>query len=192
MKLFFKDNFIKYLNREINILEYLKDYKNSVYYYGNYDSNNEKILIIEKCDENLREYMERGNKTFTIEEIKTKLKEINELFYIFREKSIIHRDLKLENILVKYTNKEKNEFILKLIDYGIGKFIDRENETATGKCGTYDYIAPEIFLNKVKKYDSSFDIFSLGIILYKLSHFSFFRILSFCIPKSQSVREAPT
>ena len=114
--------------------------------------------------------MERGNKTFTIEEIKTKLKEINELYYLFSEKSIIHRDLKLENNLVKYTNKEKNEFILKLTDYGIGKFIDRENETATGKCGTYDYIAPEIFLNKVKKYDSSFDIFSLGIILYKLSH----------------------
>ena len=170
MKFTLGDNYLKYLNREIYILQSLKDHKNSVYYYGNYDSNNEKVLIIEKCDENLREYMERGNKTFTIKEIKTKLKELNELFYIFQENSIIHRDLKLENILVKYTNKEKNEFILKLTDYGIGKFIDRTNDSSNVKCGTYDYIAPEIFLNKVQKYDSSFDMFSLGIILYKLSH----------------------
>ena len=170
MKFFFGDNFSKYLNREIYILQSLKGYKNSVYYYGDYNSNNEKVLIIEKCDENLREYMERGNKTFTNEEIKTKLKELNELFYIFQKNSIIHRDLKLENILVKYTNKEKNEFILKLTDYGIGKFINKTNDSSNVKCGTYDYIAPEILLKKVEKYDSSYDIFSLGIILYKLSH----------------------
>ena len=35
--------------------------------------------------------------------------------------SIIHRDLKLENILVKYINKEENKIILKLTDYGISK-----------------------------------------------------------------------
>jgi len=170
MKFVYKDNYLKYLNGEINILQSLKDNKNSVYYYGDYDSNNEKILIIEKCDENLREFIERGNKTFTNEEIKAKLKELNELFYIFQEKSIIHRDLKLENILVKYTNKQKNEFTLKLTDYGIGKFIDGINDSSSVKCGTFDYIAPEILLNKVKKYESSFDIFSLGIILYKISH----------------------
>jgi len=84
-----------------------------------------------------------------------------------QEKSIIHRDLKLENILVKYINKEKNKIILKLTDYGISKI---KNNIFTGNRGTYDYIAPEILLNKVEEYKSSFDIFSLGIILYQLSH----------------------
>jgi serine/threonine protein kinase len=107
MKFIFGDNFLKMLNREISLLQSLKCYKNSVYYYGKYDSNNEIVLIFEKCDENLKEFMERGNKTFTSEEIKSKLKELNKIFYYFYEKSIIHKNLKLENILMKYTNKKK-------------------------------------------------------------------------------------
>jgi len=84
-----------------------------------------------------------------------------------QKKSIIHRDLKLENILVKYINKEENKIILKLTDFGISKI---NNNKYTGLRGTYDYIAPEILLDKVEEYKSSVDIFSLGIILYQLSH----------------------
>jgi serine/threonine protein kinase len=34
---------------------------------------------------------------------------------------IVHRDLNLKNILVKYENIEKTKYILKLADYGISK-----------------------------------------------------------------------
>jgi len=88
-------------------------------------------------------------------------------FKAMQKESIIHRDLKLENILVKYINKEKNEIILKLTDYGISEI---KNKKISGLRGTLDYIAPEILLNKVEEYKSSFDIFSLGIILYQISH----------------------
>jgi len=167
MKFNYKNYYLEYINREINILKFLNKYKNSVYYYGNYDSDNEKILIIEKCDKNLRDYIEKDKNIFNIEDIKNKFRELNEVFYAMQKKSIIHRDLKLENILVKYINKEKNNIILKLSDYGISKI---KNNRFTGARGTYDYIAPEILLNKEKEYKSSFDIFSLGIILYQLSH----------------------
>jgi len=167
MKIDYKNCYSKYIDREINILKSLNEYKSSVHYYDDYDSNNERILIIEKCDENLREYIEKNKKIFNIEDIKNLFKELNEVFYAMQKKSIIHRDLKLENILVKYINKEENKIILKLSDFGTSKIKDNE---FTGLIGTKDYIAPEIQLKIVEDYKSSVDIFSLGIILYQLSH----------------------
>ena len=85
--------------------------------------------------------------------------------------NIIHRDLKLKNFLIKYTNEQKTEYIIKLCDYGIGKFLDEKNSTFSGMKGTTETIAPEICLSKTQKYENSIDIFSLGIIFYQLSHY---------------------
>ena len=46
MKIDYNNNYLEYINREINILKSLNKYKSSVYYYGDYDSNNEKILSL--------------------------------------------------------------------------------------------------------------------------------------------------
>ena len=167
MKIDYHNCYLEYIDREINILKSLNEYESSVHYYGDYDSNNEKILIIEKCDENLRDYIEKDKKTLNIEDIKNLFKKLNEVFYAMQKESIIHRDLKLENILVKYINKEENKIILKLTDFGISKIKDNKYSDLRG---TFEYIAPEILLNKVEEYKSSFDMFSLGIILYQLSN----------------------
>ena len=124
---------------------------------------------MEKCDENLREFMEKRNNSLSIEEIKKIFIDIKGIFYIMYKNNIIHRDLKLKNFLIKYINKEKTEFILKLADYGIGKFLN-STSSFSGIKGTYEYIAPELCLHKTKNYDNIADIFSLGIILYQLSH----------------------
>ena len=167
MKKAYNNYYLEYIYREIHILKSLNKYKSSIHYYGDYDSNNEKIIILEKCDINLREYIEKDKKIFDIKDIKVHFKDLNEVFYYMQKNSIIHRDLKLENILVKYINKEKNIIILKLTDYGTSKII---NNTFSGPRGTSDYIAPEILLDKIKEYKSSVDIFSLGVILYQISH----------------------
>ena len=86
------------------------------------------------------------------------------------ENNIIHRDLKLKNFLIKYTNKERTEYIVKLADYGIGKFLNGEKCIFSGMKGTPETVAPEIFLKKTNIYESSVDIFSLGVILYQLSN----------------------
>jgi len=53
-------------------------------------------------------------------------------------KGIIHRDLKLENILV-----DKNGY-LRLIDYGLAKMVKNNEEQAMTFCGTPEYLAPEM------------------------------------------------
>ena len=73
--------------------------------------------------------------------------------------NIIHRDIKPENIFVS----RFGEF--KLGDFGIARELER-TMSGLSKKGTYSYMAPEIY--KGEKYDSSIDIYSLGIVLYKL------------------------
>ena len=52
-------------------------------------------------------------------------------------KGIMHRDLKLENILIDETG------YLKIIDYGLAKTLQQDNTTKTF-CGTPEYLAPEM------------------------------------------------
>jgi V8-like Glu-specific endopeptidase len=123
MKLNYEKNeltdYLKDLNNEIKILKMLSNNRNSIKFYGTYDENNEKVIIMEKCDQNLKQFIKERGKGMQIGEIKSKFKELNQLFRIIQEEKIIHRDLKLENFLIKYTDKKKSEYVIKLCDYGI-------------------------------------------------------------------------
>ena len=125
---------------------------------------------MEKCDEDFEHYLKKRNKSLNEEEIKKIFIDLNKVFEVMNKQNIIHRDLKLKNFLIKYINEEKTEFIVKLADYGIGKFVNKENDIFSGIKGTLETIAPEICLSRTEKYEKSVDIFSLGIILYQLSH----------------------
>ena len=76
-----------------------------------------------------------------------------------RKLNIIHRDVKPENIFVSRFGD------FKLGDFGIARE-QAHTMSNMSKKGTYFYMAPEIY--KGEKYDSSIDIYSLGIVLYKL------------------------
>lgn len=74
-----------------------------------------------------------------------------------QSKNIIHRDIKVENIFVSDEKK------FKLGDLGVAREVDG---TTTGtKIGTENYMAPEVFNGK---YNNSADIYSLGIVMYRL------------------------
>lgn len=73
--------------------------------------------------------------------------------------NVIHRDIKLENIFVSDTGKYK------LGDFGISKVVE-ESELAISQKGTKLYMAPEMF--RGDKYDATVDIYSLGLVLYRL------------------------
>ena len=73
--------------------------------------------------------------------------------------NIIHRDIKPENIFVS----RFGEF--KLGDFGIARELER-TMSGLSKKGTYSYMAPEMYKGEV--YDARVDIYSLGIVLYKL------------------------
>lgn len=79
------------------------------------------------------------------------------------EANVIHRDLKPENVMVR------DDGVLKLMDFGIAKIIDREEKmTMTGALvGSPAHMAPEI-IEGVEAGPEA-DVFSLGTILYLLT-----------------------
>ena len=75
------------------------------------------------------------------------------------EEHIIHRDIKPENIFLTH----KGDF--KLGDFGIARTVEK-SMGGLSKKGTYSYMAPEVFKNQ--PYGITVDIYSLGLVLYKL------------------------
>ena len=79
---------------------------------------------------------------------------------------VVHRDLKLENVLV---GKEGR---VKLIDFGFSLHLPRETYLLYDFCGTPHYIAPEV-IQREGYFGKPADIWSLGIVLYKITVGSF-------------------
>ena len=77
-------------------------------------------------------------------------------------KNVVHRDIKLENIMIDFNNT------IKICDFGIGKVLKSEDELLYDKCGTPMYMAPEIILSNENDGYKGFpvDIWSSGITLY--------------------------
>ena len=73
--------------------------------------------------------------------------------------NIVHRDIKPENIFVSELGNYK------LGDFGIARTVEK-TIGGLSKKGTYTYMAPEVY--KGEPYNSSVDIYSLGLVLYRL------------------------
>jgi serine/threonine protein kinase len=90
------------------------------------------------------------------------MQNLAEGFKALKSKNIIHRDLKLQNILM---SENSTKAVLKLADFGMSRFLD--NDLAQTWLGTPLYMAPEMFRNK-EGYDFKADIWSLGVVMYEM------------------------
>lgn len=74
--------------------------------------------------------------------------------------SIVHRDIKPDNIFVTSDGR------FKLGDFGIARRLNREDINASQRVGNLGTMSPEVFHGK--NYDQRADLYSLGLVLYRL------------------------
>ena len=169
-----KAGFYKYNNYEYMVQAFYKEIEcmkkcsceNSVKLYKFIETENNYNIIMEYCDGDLSKELKKRPNGFSVEEVRYIMTELNNAFRKLYEQNIIHRDLKLGNILITYTDETKTKFKPKLCDYGFSKELD--NNTTNTKLGTPQTMAPEVLANQ--PYDCEADLWSIGVIIYQL-HF---------------------
>ena len=151
---------------EINIMSIL-DHPNIIKLYEIFEDEKYFYLIIEYCEggellHRIRERNEKGN-PFKEKEIAEIFKEIISAISYCHDNNVVHRDLKLENIL--FLNKNENSEI-KIIDFGVSTILEKKEnkiKRLNSKIGTVYYMSPEILKGS---YTELCDIWACGVILY--------------------------
>uniref|UniRef100_A0A3B4FJC2 Serine/threonine kinase 33 n=2 Tax=Haplochromini TaxID=319058 RepID=A0A3B4FJC2_9CICH len=126
-------------------------------------------LVTELCKGgDLRELLQR-KKFFTEDETRDIICSLADAVVHLHKRDIVHRDLKLENILVKNSpDKDGDKIDVKVADFGLSVKtggVGIEN-IMTHACGTLIYMAPEMMSGR--GYTQWCDVWSIGVIMYML------------------------
>ena len=173
-------NNMKYLNYEISIMKEL-DHPNIVKLTESFQSHNHFYVIMEYCNGgSLSSCLEKYGKPFPIEILQYFMRQIVDGLQYIHSKKVIHRDLKLDNILVTYKTKEdklKDNLLksqIKIIDFGLAIKLGPKKFAET-IIGTPLFMDPKMLEemnglrdSKKRPYDEKVDIWSLGAIFYQM------------------------
>ena len=152
---------LKEMNGKINhSLKYREHFEDKLNYY----------VVRDYYDYTLMELIEEyklNNKKIEINFIKKIFQQLNIAFKELLKNHIVHRNIKPDNILIKYLDEEKINFDIFLGGYTKSfKYNDFEDDLKKTLLGTPAFIAPEILQNA--QYHNNCDLFSIGMTLYML------------------------
>ena len=148
---------------EIEILKKL-DHPDIVRIIESFNTRNSYILITEYCEEG--ELFDQVKNQLSETQIAVIFRQLLSGLAYLHSNNIVHRDLKLENILIHEIEKSKTTgedlFNIKIIDFGTARIFDK-NKKPQSIVGSSYYIAPEVLR---QKYNKECDLWSVGVILY--------------------------
>eukprot|EP01114_Cavostelium_apophysatum_P003755 TRINITY_DN13884_c0_g1_i1.p1 TRINITY_DN13884_c0_g1~~TRINITY_DN13884_c0_g1_i1.p1 ORF type:complete len:282 (+),score=75.13 TRINITY_DN13884_c0_g1_i1:214-1059(+) len=126
--------------------------------YRYFEDQNYVYLVLEQCKQGEVFHLLKKKRRFTESEAKRFFKQLVEGVQYLHSQRIVHRDLKLANLLLT------DDHNLKISDFGLAARLDDDREERDTLCGTPNYISPEIV--EGKPHGLSTDIWSLGVVLY--------------------------
>eukprot|EP00435_Cladocopium_sp_Y103_P038644 s1112_g10.t1 len=170
----------KKLSREVEILTRLPPHPNIVQLIDTFEDGDWFLLVLELVG---------GGDLYTVltNREPPRLQEREAAFVVaqlveglsfLHSQGIIHRDMKLENVLVANERREKPLvfYTVKITDFGLSKAIGAGFSEARSTVGTRPYTAPEVL--REDSHDFSSDLWCLGVLLFVLlaGHFPFNKI----------------
>ena len=174
----------KYLNNEIFILRHINN-EYTIKLYDMTSDLNYIYLVFEYCNGGdlqmcLKKQLELHKHSFSQEQVQHIMRQVISGFVYLHSSKILHRDIKLENILVQFpTEEDKNNLNIlkakiKITDFGFSRYLKGDN-LAKSVLGSPNSMDPHI-LKKMARidndndyaYDQKADIWSLGVVTYEL------------------------
>ena len=174
----------KYLDNEINILKEI-DHPNIIKLIEVHETTQYIYLVMELCNggglsDCLEDHIKKNKGPFPEEVVQYLMRQIVSGLNYLHKRNILHRDIKLDNILVDFDNEEdrKNKNMMKakvkIIDFGFARHL-QPSQLAYSTLGSPINMDPGILrkLNKMEHsneygYDQKADIWSLGTICYEM------------------------
>ena len=174
----------KYLDNEISILQEI-EHPNIIKLIEVHETSQYIYLVMELCNggglsDCLEDHMKKNKKPFSEEIVQYLMRQIVSGLNYLHKKNILHRDIKLDNILVNFDDEEdrKNRNMMKakvkIIDFGFARHLE-PSQLAYSTLGSPINMDPGILrkLNRMVHskeygYDQKADIWSLGTICYEM------------------------
>jgi len=157
------------VRHEAAILSSLKEGERVVELLDYFEKSEHSLMVLEYLQEG-ELFKKIGSKEYDLTEEKCKrfVKEIVKGLMFIHAASIIHLDLKPQNIMLAGSDQE---FRIKLIDFGTAKRL-HNGVTNTGLCGTCGFLSPEVaycqYGRTPKMASRATDYFSLGVVVYMM------------------------
>jgi serine/threonine protein kinase len=150
-----------FYKKELKLISNL-NHSNIVNFIGFiFEKNGIVGIVLEYCElKTLKSFIEKNLKLL---KWKLKLKlllDVSKGMEYIHFKKLIHRDLKLENVLIS------KGLIAKITNFDISRESDINDKHKTIKCGTSLYMAPEVVTSG--DYDQKCDVFSFAIMMFQL------------------------
>lgn len=149
------------MKNEISVLQKL-DHPGIIKFHQKFEDLDRIYLVMEfGGSSNLSEFVKKHKRELSSREIKIVFKKILEAVAYMHGRNVVHRDLKLHNIVLN------SIFCPKIVDFGFAK----QGTSTTGAgdyCGTPNYMCPEMISNPKRCDPFKADMWALGIILYYL------------------------
>ncbi|MCR5011621.1 MAG: protein kinase [Lachnospiraceae bacterium] len=163
ISLYYK-SFVEDFSKECSIMSQLKGHTNIVSFEDTQiiehkDSIGWDIFIRMELLTPLNNHLRSINSSMTRNDVIKLGIDLCNALVLCEKKNIIHRDIKPENIFLS----DNGDY--KLGDFGISRIAEKTTGAST-KVGTKDYMAPEVY--RGDQYDHTVDIYSLGLVMYKL------------------------
>lgn len=156
------------LVNEIDLMRELQ-HPNLIQFIELHESKNSVYLVLELLKGGELYNQVTMMKHLSIRQIQKIMFDILSGLSCLASKGIMHRDLKLENLILKNESDIDGNQV-KIVDFGLASKCDVPNYLFR-RCGTPGYVAPEIINSSTKdtsKFSPSVDVFSAGVILYTI------------------------